>query len=272
MEPKFPELSSQNANDIIRFQKTEVYIPGMKALLKRVRRGFQVFLKEDLEYRKQWTIDKSGKNEPDHGWVRRDDGSADTEEHKHVFHFYPGLADDLLLRGVPFEKYESWLKDLLTLYRLGEQGVCSLGRELDKMYPQFDLESRFAKGDHKLRLNLYDLPHPDQQTLAFEHFDLSGLSLNFKESAPGFCSGPDDDEEYYHAHNGKVLLFAGLKIQIATGGEMFTDPKKPELRMAAGGLIKALIHRVKKLPTRVASKKKRGSTIFFGHIDGIYIP
>ncbi len=127
---------------------------------------------------------------------------------------------------------------------------------LDRVKPGFDLlklfRSEHACYNHVFRGLGYRRLRQRCQQLGKPHVDRDGISFALTENLPGLRLQPDGPESEGIAHAskpGEVLVFAGSKLESATGG-----------------LVKGLNHVIKSPPEVDVDSPSRRSAVFFAHL------
>ncbi|MDO8601871.1 MAG: hypothetical protein Q7R62_01930 [bacterium] len=247
-------------------------------LAERVRHGWRRFVLKPREYKSRFTIQSvftDPKEGPDDGWISRFGesvgvaGGGAYDAGKQFFHWRTGLAGDLRTRKVVHEADEvQWFKDCAAFDVACRDLLLRIYCALDAVLPGFNFAARhFAVGDMDpdsvIRMLYYPPPEHWGMELGKLHVDRNTITLHVAESAPGCVLHDADSETMLHCRPDMIVIFAGRKAQLITGGKetAIMGNSKP---VVEGGLIRALPHRIMVLKgTSLA--ESRDSLVYFGH-------
>ena len=195
-------------------EKSMAYVAHeVESLVKPAIEGFLRFVKEPMEYKRQWMFDFYQNKDPDDGWIKRKGKGHDYKEH---VHFRPRLPCLLRERGVNFSRHIEWLDACAALYskvrHLGED----IALELDEVYPTLRFGERHKKSHgHVLRLCHYDAVHTNGSILAQPHFDRDLVTLHIADNRPGLHA----HDKLIPVQNGKIVAFVGDYLDYFTEGK-----------------------------------------------------
>ena len=227
----------------------------------------------------KWLIDLSGKDDPDHGFIRRrGDGSA-SEDYKDFFHYTPEVLPLLKRRNVPIETGQHrFFEELYAITGWINDQAIIIAEHLNALLPGYDFENKFfdmrQSELQKLRLLLYkEVALTNKFEIADEHTDRGAISFPLFQSQPGlefFVAGKWTAIEQL-AQPGQLFFF-GKKMQLYTGGSInyyvhgMKKDGTPKIKdRLNGGLIQAMPHRV--IGDGFETSKKRFSVVSFTHFQ-----
>jgi hypothetical protein len=212
-------------------------------------RGFNRFLAEPDEYRKQWDFwetEPDGRDITDIGY--KDKGAQPGEDAKHIFHVSPDLERLLFARGVDISRHEYLLGYGRNIFTACWREYKHLLRALDHVLPGYNFyerahSPRASKGSILRLLRYKDIK---KEVIGKGHTDRNLITLHLTDSHPGLRLGKEG--HLYLTSPGYALVFFGDKMEKITNGH-----------------IPALWHYV--TDERAPSDKTlRWAMIFFGHV------
>lgn len=244
-------------------------------LNRRVRALWREFVarpqaeKEKFTLKMLWTPDEEG---PDDGWVPKNGQPTVTGgayDRKEFFHWRPFLAKELRRRGIPLDaRMEEWFRLSAALTRRCRALTLQIYKAMDAVLPGYGFAKRHfgdkeLDADSVLRMLFYDLPRHIGQELGKLHIDRNFITLHLAESHPGCIIHDGDSETLLRCEDGVIVIFAGRKAQLLTGG-VETDILGNSKFVVRGGIIQPALHRIA-VPEGADLTVTRDSLIYFAH-------
>ena len=171
--------------------------------------------------RKLWEIYSGDTQKSDDGLIERSDSEHDR---KFFFHY---KSMDRIMRHIgktdlyrrQRAKIDEFLHNLDSMHKNLLYDMQCIASAFDKLHPGYSLYEKLMlqhqEGRGVLRL-LYYLP--GYRVVAKPHYDQSMLTFHVADSHPGLFIGENQRDVYVPRRDG-MLLFNGIKAEIATSGE-----------------------------------------------------
>lgn len=274
MNTKLNALSTQS-----NFQAAQELVHNGAAILRSMApttfcydtiiKHFMNLINSPVDIRKQWEINVEGLTDPDDGLIERSGGEHD---HKFFFHFksmeriMKHMKQQQCYRATRnWLQWENFLGNLERLHRVLSREMNDLILALHDLHPELQLLDRMQlqPEDRRgvLRLLYYK---PGNKVAAQPHYDQSLLTACVRNSHPGLYIG-DDETNIYHERADGLLVFPGLKAEIATDSSCRKFGPQISLlpHWKSDGIMKAQKHGA--IANEESVNTGRWSIVFFYH-------
>jgi isopenicillin N synthase-like dioxygenase len=224
---------------------------------------FVELTREPDEFKNKWTFDLGLIGKPDTGYLRRID-----EESKHFLHAHRFLRNLLIFRKVFPKKYQRLINYCNQISSQTHERLIQFAHALDQVMPGVNIAERISSPESVMQsvLRLLQYDHViEHKEIAEAHEDQSVLTAAVYESHQGLFLGVDR-ANLYKQSTGSMLVFAGKKLEILTGGEQYyEETSTARIPKVKGGEVKACTHGVVSLPDLYGADYERCSAVYFAH-------
>jgi hypothetical protein len=219
-------------------------------LIRSAVQEFLSFLKQEQKEKDQWTFDRSGRGDPDDGYIslKGEAVNGRRKDKKEIFHFSPVLISLLSEARVSCCEYQHFLDEASWLYEECFEESVLLAQAFDRELPGYDFEGEI------IRARETSLPYATP-TLRLASYETDGCgtlraSNHTDRSLFTFQLEGSDPESLY-----------------IKDGELFTSPNKGTIRVFLGEKAKLLCPRLNPVWHAVSSTSKdtHWSVVYFAH-------